>query len=80
MVEIERQGFGMSKRGNSCAALKDTQVEITKAIESAEREGEKLVDHSMRQAIILIVIGLIGYVIATLFIRYVSNKMKTFAR
>jgi hypothetical protein len=45
------------------AVLEDTRVEITKAIERAEREGEKLVDHSMHQAIILIVIGLIGYVL-----------------
>jgi hypothetical protein len=49
---------------------------IAKAMDRAEREGEELVDHTMRQAIILIVIGLIGYLVATLFIRYVSNKMK----
>jgi hypothetical protein len=50
--------------------------EITKAMDRAESEGEELVDHSMRQAIILLVIGLIGYVIARLLIQYVSNKMK----
>ncbi|MDJ0875828.1 MAG: hypothetical protein QNJ02_11205 [Desulfobacterales bacterium] len=54
--------------------------EIAKAMDRAESEGEELVDYTMRRAIILIFIGLIGYVTATLFIRYVSNKMKAFAR
>jgi hypothetical protein len=53
--------------------------EITKAMDRAESEGEELVDHTMRQAIILIVIWLIGYVIARLLIQYVSNKMKASA-
>jgi preprotein translocase subunit Sss1 len=48
-------------------------------VDRAGKEGEELVDHSMRQAIILIVIGLIGIVIATLFIRYVSKRMKASA-
>ena len=50
--------------------------EIAKAMDRAESEGEELVDHTMRQAIILIVIWLVGYVIARLLIQFFSNKMK----
>jgi len=50
--------------------------EIAKAMDRAESEGEELVDHTMRQAIVLIVIWLVGYVIARLLIQYFSNKMK----
>ncbi|MGD8882575.1 MAG: hypothetical protein PVI82_11840 [Desulfobacterales bacterium] len=54
--------------------------EITKAMDRAESEGEELVDHTMRHAIVLIGIWLIGYVIARLLIQYFSNKMKTAAQ
>jgi hypothetical protein len=50
--------------------------EIAKAMDRAESEGEELVAHTMRQAIVLIAIWLIGYVIARLLIQFVSNKMK----
>jgi hypothetical protein len=50
--------------------------EIANAIDRAESEGEELVDHTMRQAIVLIGIWLVGYVIARLLIQYFSNKMK----
>ena len=50
--------------------------EITKAMDRAESEGEELVDHTMRQAIVLIGIWLVGYVIARLIIQFYSNKMK----
>jgi hypothetical protein len=54
--------------------------EIAKAMDRAESEGEELVDHTMRQAIVLIGIWLIGYVIARLLIQYFSNKMKPSAK
>ncbi|MGD9042373.1 MAG: hypothetical protein PVG06_01610 [Desulfobacterales bacterium] len=54
--------------------------EIAKAMDRAESEGEELVDHTMRQAMILIVIWLVGYVIARLLIQFFSNKMKASAR
>ena len=50
--------------------------EIAKAMDRAESEGEELVDHTMRQAIVLIGIWLVGYVIARLLIQFFSNKMK----
>jgi hypothetical protein len=62
------------------AAIADILVEVTKAMDRAESEGEELVDHTMRQVIVLIGISLIGYVIARLFIQYVSNKMKASAK
>jgi hypothetical protein len=62
------------------AAIADILVEVTKAMDRAESEGEELVDHTMRQAIVLIAISLIGYIIARLFIQYVSNKMKASAK
>jgi hypothetical protein len=53
---------------------------IANAMDRAESEGEELVDHIMRQAIILIGIWLVGYVIARLLIQYFSAKMKASAR
>ena len=53
--------------------------EIANAMDRAESEGEELVDHTMRQAIFLIVIWLVGYVIARLLIQFFSNKMKASA-
>ena len=53
--------------------------EIANAINRAESKGEELVDHTMRQAIVLIGIWLVGYVIARLLIQFFSNKMKASA-
>ena len=50
--------------------------EITNVMDRAESEGEELVDHTMRQAIVLIGIWLAGYIIARLIIQFFSNKMK----
>ena len=54
--------------------------EIAKAMDRAESEGEELVDHTIRQAIVLIAIWLVGYVIARLLIQFFSNKMKASIR
>jgi hypothetical protein len=54
--------------------------EIAKAMDRAESEGEELVDHTMHQAIVLIAIWLVGYVIARLLIQFFSNKMKASIR
>jgi hypothetical protein len=54
--------------------------EIANAMDRAESEGEELVDHTMRQAMILIGVWLVGYVIARLLIQFFSNKMKASAR
>jgi hypothetical protein len=54
--------------------------EIANAMDRAESEGEELVDHTIRQAIFLIGIWLVGYVIARLLIQFFSNKMKASAK
>ena len=46
-------------------------------MDRAESEGGELVDHTMRQAIVLITIWLVGYVIARLLIQFFSRKMMT---
>jgi hypothetical protein len=42
--------------------------------ERAEKGGEKLVNYSMRQVIILIVIWWIGYIIARVIVQAISKK------
>ncbi|MDH3800238.1 MAG: hypothetical protein OET21_11355 [Desulfobacterales bacterium] len=54
--------------------------EIANAMDRAESEGEELVDHTIRQAIFLIGIWLVGYVIARLLIQFFSVKMKASAK
>ena len=54
--------------------------EIANAMDRAESVGEELVDHTMRQAIFLIGIWLVGYVIARLLIQFFSNKIKASAK
>ena len=54
--------------------------EIANAMDRAESKGEELVDHTMRQAMILIGIWLIGYVLARLIIQFFSNRMKASAQ
>jgi hypothetical protein len=49
-------------------------------MDRAESEGEELVDHTMRQAIILIAIWLVGYVIARLIINFFSIRIKASAQ
>jgi hypothetical protein len=48
--------------------------EIANAMDHAESEGEELVDHTMRQVIILIVIWWIGYIIARVIVQVISKK------
>ena len=54
--------------------------EIANAMDRAESEGEELVDHTVRQAIILIGIWLVGYVIARLIIQFFSHRMRASAK
>ena len=47
--------------------------QITSAITTVGDKGEQMVDHTFRQAILLILIWLVGYVIVKLFLRRVSK-------
>jgi len=53
---------------------------VENALDRAESKGKELIDHTMRQMILLILIGLIGYIIAKLLIEYISNKIKAQAK
>jgi len=53
--------------------------QLVKAIDQVESEGEELIDHSFRQALILILIAIgafvIAYVIAKLIYNYLNKKL-----
>lgn len=49
---------------------------LVNALDRAEGKGEELIDHAMRQMILLLVIALVGYSIARLLVHYFSMKMK----
>lgn len=48
--------------------------QIDKTIDKVEGEGEKIIDHTFRQAIFLILIWLVGYVIARLILQRLAKK------
>ena len=66
-VEIERE-----------AAIKQFIEEFSneriKAIDQAEDDGKKIVDHSFRQVVILIIIWMVCYTLARLIIHYVTKR------
>jgi len=86
LAELSNSAQELTKLAASLARLSD-QVgsdklipHIVDALDRAESEGEELINHTMRQMILLIVIGLIGYIIARLLVQYFSTKMKTPAK
>ena len=50
--------------------------QMIEVMERAERQGERLVDHTVRGLAILIGLGLVGYIVARLIVLYASSKMK----
>ena len=48
---------------------------IEDAISAAGDEGEELTDHTFRQAVLLLLIWFVAYIIARLFVKYFSKKM-----
>jgi hypothetical protein len=54
--------------------LSQTTARLAAVAERAEKGGEKLVNYSMRQVIILIVIWWIGYIIARVIVQAISKK------
>jgi len=55
-------------------------LQVVNALDRAESEGDELIDHTTRKMILLIVIGLIGYIISKLLIQYFANKIKSQAK
>lgn len=49
-------------------------------VNQLELQGKNLIDHVMRRLAFLLFIGLIGYIMATLFVRFVSNKVDAFGK
>jgi hypothetical protein len=49
--------------------------ELVKTIDQVEREGEELIDHSFRQAILLILIAMGAYIIARLIYNFLNKKL-----
>jgi hypothetical protein len=49
--------------------------QFVKAIDNVEREGEELVDHTVRQTILLIGIGMVAYIIARLVYSYLNKRL-----
>ena len=49
--------------------------EFVKAIDQMGNEGEELIDHSFRQALLLILISMGAYVIARLIYNYINKKL-----
>lgn len=51
---------------------------LMEAVNRLELQGKHLIDHTMRRLVFLLFLGLIGYIMATLFIRFVANKIDAF--
>jgi hypothetical protein len=49
--------------------------QFIKAIDDVERESEELVDHTVRQVILLIGIGMVAYILARLIYSYLNKKL-----
>jgi hypothetical protein len=48
--------------------------QIVNTLAKVESEGEKVINHTFRQAILLILIWLVGYVIARLILQRLAKK------
>ena len=55
--------------------LEQLLPQVAETLDRAEKESEELVNHAFRQAILLILIWMVGYVAARLMVRYLSRKL-----
>jgi DNA replication initiation complex subunit (GINS family) len=82
LVELSHSAQELTKLAAMLDRISDKVVanqlipKVENALDTAESKGEELIDHTMRQMVLLILIGLIGYIIAKLLIEYISTKMK----
>jgi len=49
--------------------------QLIDAIDSVEGEGEELIDHSFRQALLLILLAMGAYVVARLIYNFLNQKL-----
>ncbi len=47
---------------------------IVAAIDHAEDEGRKIIDHSFRQAVLLIIIWMVAYVVARAIVNHITKR------
>lgn len=86
LAELANSAQELTKLATSLERISDNVSadqlipKVLLALDRAENEGEELIDHTMRQLILLILIGLIGYIIAKLLIQYFSTRMKASAK
>jgi hypothetical protein len=57
--------------------LEELLPQLISAIDRLEREGEELIDHSFRQAVMLILIAMGAYIIARLIYNFLNKKLIT---
>ena len=55
--------------------LEQLLPQLVKAIDQVEAEGEELIDHSFRQAVMLILIAMGAYIIARLIFNFLNKKL-----
>jgi hypothetical protein len=55
--------------------LEQLLPQVAETLDRAKKESEELVNHTFRQAILLILIWMVGYVAARLMVRYLSRKL-----
>jgi hypothetical protein len=55
--------------------LEQLLPQVAETLDRAEKESEELINHTFRQAILLILIWMVGYVAARLMVRYLSRKL-----
>jgi hypothetical protein len=59
----------------STIGLEELLPQLIKAIDQVENEGEELINHSFRQALILILIAMGAYIIARLIYNFLNQKL-----
>lgn len=56
------------------AGLDNLLPQIAKTIVQVESEGRKMIDHSFRQAVLLIIIWMVAYILARTIINYITKR------
>jgi len=81
VVEVANTADKLTRLAESTTRLVGTDglekllPQFIKAIDDVERESEELVDHTVRQVILLIGIGMVAYIIARLIYSYLNKRL-----
>jgi hypothetical protein len=80
-VEVGHTTDKLTKLADSTSRLVGSEglekllPKLIKAIDDVERESEELVDHTVRQVILLIGIAMVAYIIARLIYSYLNKRL-----